>query len=246
LTLLRVRDAEGATQVESQLEVVSRLEAINRLTGGVAHEIKNPLNAIAARLALLESIVDGDKEAEGEIRIVADEIQRLDRVVRTFLDFTQPLRLQREEIELYDLARSVVEVVRPEAGRREVAVVCQGGRVTVLGDRDLLYQALMNIVVNAVEAAPAGGEVIVDASESDRYCRLRISDTGPGIPEAVRKKMFQLYFTTKSGGSGIGLAVAYRSLQLHGGDINVKTEEGRGTTFELVLPAMQTEAVASA
>jgi signal transduction histidine kinase len=246
LTLLRVRDADGATQVESQLEVVSRLEAINRLTGGVAHEIKNPLNAIAARLALLESIVDGDKEAEGEIRIVADEIQRLDRVVRTFLDFTQPLRLQREEVELYDLARSVVEVVRPEAGRREVAVVCQGGRVTVLGDRDLLYQALMNIVVNAVEAAPAGGEVIVDASESDRYCRLRISDTGPGIPEAVRKKMFQLYFTTKSGGSGIGLAVAYRSLQLHGGDINVKTEEGRGTTFELVLPAMQTEAVASA
>ena len=93
LTLLRVRDAEGATEVESQLEVVSRLEAINRLTGGVAHEIKNPLNAIAARLALLESIVEGDAEAEGEIRVVADEIQRLDRVVRTFLDFTQPLRV---------------------------------------------------------------------------------------------------------------------------------------------------------
>ena len=122
----------------------------------------------------------------------------------------------------------------------------QGGRVTVLGDRDLLHQALMNIVVNAVEATPSGGEVLVDASESDRHCRLKISDTGPGIPETVRKKIFQLYFTTKSGGSGIGLAVAYRSLQLHGGDITVKTEIGRGTTFELALPAMQTEAVASA
>jgi two-component system sporulation sensor kinase A len=75
---------------------------------------------------------------------------------------------------------------------------------------------------------------------------LRISDTGPGIPETVRKKMFQLYFTTKSGGSGIGLAVAYRSLQLHGGDIVVKTEVGQGTTFEMVLPALQAEAVASA
>jgi signal transduction histidine kinase len=246
LSLLRVRDAEGATHVESQLQLVSRLEAINRLTGGVAHEIKNPLNAIAARLALLESIVEGDREAEREIRVVADEIQRLDRVVRTFLDFTQPLQVQREEIELCELAQSVVAIVRPDAASRGVALVCQGGRVTVMGDRDLLHQALMNIVVNAVEASPAGGEVLIDASDSDRQCRLRISDTGPGIPETIRRKMFQLYFTTKSGGSGIGLAVAYRSLQLHGGDISVKSEVGKGTTFELVLPAAHKEAVASA
>jgi signal transduction histidine kinase len=246
LTLLRVRDAEGATEVESQIEVVSRLEAINRLTGGVAHEIKNPLNAIAARLALLESIVEGDAEAEGEIRVVADEIQRLDRVVRTFLDFTQPLQVQREELDLCEIARSVVEIVRPDAANRDVAVVFQGGRLPALGDRDLLFQAVMNIVVNAVEATPAGGEVMVDASEADQHCRLRITDTGPGIPETVRKKMFQLYFTTKPGGSGIGLAVAYRSLQLHGGDISITTEMGKGTVFELILPAMQREAVASA
>jgi signal transduction histidine kinase len=246
LTLLRVRDAEGATHLESQLQVAGRLEAINRLTGGVAHEIKNPLNAIAARLALLESIVEGDQEAEGQIRVVTDEIQRLDRVVRTFLDFTQPLKVHREEIDLCELARTVVEVVRPDAANRGVALIFQGGRITTLGDRDLLYQALMNIVVNAVEATPSAGEVLVDASESDRQCKLRISDTGPGIPETVRKKMFQLYFTTKSGGSGIGLAVAYRSLQLHGGDIVVKTEVGQGTTFEMVLPALQAEAVASA
>ncbi len=247
LTLVRVRDAEGATHVESQLQLVGRLEAINRLTGGVAHEIKNPLNAIAARLALLESIVEGDHEAEGQIRVVADEIQRLDRVVRTFLDFTQPLKLHREEIDLCELARTVVDVVRPDAVNRRVALISQGGRVTTLGDRDLLYQALMNIVVNAVESTPSGGEVLVDVSESDRQCRLRISDTGPGIPETIRKKMFQLYFTTKSSGSGIGLAVAYRSLQLHGGDILVTTEVGNGTTFELVLPAIQAvEAVASA
>ena len=243
---MRVRDAEGATEVESQIEVVSRLEAINRLTGGVAHEIKNPLNAIAARLALLESIVEGDAEAEGEIRVVADEIQRLDRVVRTFLDFTQPLQVQREELDLCEIARSVVEIVRPDAANRGVAVVFQGGRLPAVGDRDLLCQAVMNIVVNAVEATPAGGEVMVDASESDQQCRLRISDTGPGIPETVRKKMFQLYFTTKPGGSGIGLAVAYRSLQLHGGDIDITTEMGKGTVFELILPTMQREAVASA
>ena len=246
LTLLRVRDAESATHVESQLQIAGRLEAINRLTGGVAHEIKNPLNAIAARLALLESIVEGDQEAEGQIRVVADEIQRLDRIVRTFLDFTQPLKVHREEVDLCELARTVVEVVRPEAANRGVALVFQGGRVTTLGDRDLLYQALMNIVVNALEATLSGGEVVVDASESDRQCRLRISDTGPGIPDTTRKKMFQLYFTTKSGGSGIGLAVAYRSLQLHGGDILVTSEVGNGTTFEMVLPALQAEAVASA
>ena len=117
LTLLRVRDAEGATEVESQLQVVSRLEAINRLTGGVAHEIKNPLNAIAARVALIESIVEGDAEAEKEVRVVADEIHRLDRVVRTFLDFTQPLEVSREELDIGALAETVVAADR--AGRQE-------------------------------------------------------------------------------------------------------------------------------
>jgi signal transduction histidine kinase len=247
LTLLRLRDAEGATEVESQLQVVNRLEAINRLTGGVAHEIKNPLNAIAARLALLEAIVEGDSEAEGEIRVVADEIQRLDRVVRTFLDFTQPLEVTRDVIDLAELSRSVAEVVRPDAINRGVALLFSDeseGRALARGDRDLLQQAVMNIVINAVEAAPLGGEVRVVTSGNDRQCQVRVSDTGPGVPDSVRAKMFQLYFTTKTGGSGIGLAVAYRSLQLHGGDIRVDSEIGKGTTFELQLPALQREAVA--
>ena len=248
LTLLRVRDAEGATEVESQLQVVSRLEAINRLTGGVAHEIKNPLNAIAARVALIESIVEGDAEAEKEVRVVADEIHRLDRVVRTFLDFTQPLEVSREELDVGALAETVVEAVEPDARNRGISLQYSGqpNMVWARGDRDLLHQALLNIIVNAVEATPAGGEVRVAASVSDGACRLRISDTGPGIPEPVKKKIFQLYFTTKSGGSGIGLAVAYRSLQLHGGDIKVETKLGEGTSFELIIPALQKEAVAIA
>jgi signal transduction histidine kinase len=248
LTLLRVRDTEGATEVESQLQVVSRLEAINRLTGGVAHEIKNPLNAIAARMALIESIVEGDAEAEKEVRVVADEIQRLDRVVRTFLDFTQPLEVSREELDLGALAESVVAAIEPDARNRGISLQYSGqpNVVWARGDRDLLHQALLNIIVNAVEATPAGGEVRVAASVSDGACRLRISDTGPGIPEPVKKKLFQLYFTTKSGGSGIGLAVAYRSLQLHGGDIKVETKLGEGTSFELIIPALPKEAVAIA
>lgn len=248
LTLLRIRDAEGATEVESQLQVVSRLEAINRLTGGVAHEIKNPLNAIAARVALIESIIEGDAEAEKEIRIVADEIHRLDRVVRTFLDFTQPLQLSREELDLGALTESVVAAVEPDARNRGISLLCSGefGAVWARGDRDLLHQALLNIIVNAVEATPAGGQVQVEASVSDGACRLRITDTGSGIPESVKNKIFQLYFTTKSGGSGIGLAVAYRSLQLHGGDIKVESQVGEGTSFELTIPALQKEAVAIA
>jgi signal transduction histidine kinase len=248
LTLLRIRDAEGATEVESQLQVVSRLEAINRLTGGVAHEIKNPLNAIAARVALIESIIEGDAEAEKEIRIVADEIHRLDRVVRTFLDFTQPLQLSREELDLSALTEGVVAAVEPDARNRGVSLRCSGepGAVWARGDRDLLHQALLNIIVNAVEATPAGGQVHVEAFVSDGACRLRITDTGSGIPEPVKNKIFQLYFTTKSGGSGIGLAVAYRSLQLHGGDIKVESQVGEGTSFELTIPALQKEAVAIA
>jgi signal transduction histidine kinase len=237
--LIRLRDAEGAGEVESQLQLSSRLEAINRLTGGVAHEIKNPLNSIAARLALIEDMVASEvPEAEEEIRVIAEEIERLDRVVRTFLDFTQPLEIARKDVDLVHLARDVTELVRPDAANRSISVTLEteAAEVRVLGDRDLLKQAVLNLAVNGIEAMTEGGELRIHVARNGSLGLLRISDTGTGIPEAVRQKIFNLYFTTKKNGSGIGLAVAYRTLQLHGGDIRLETEPGKGSTFELRLP----------
>lgn len=244
LALVRIQDAEGAGELESQLQIYARLEAINRLTGGVAHEIKNPLNSIAARLALLESIVaEQAPEAAPEIQVISEEIVRLDRVVRTFLDFTQPLQIRRDRVDIADLVRELAEFFGPDAANRGVAMQVQvpAGPLPVRGDRDLLKQALLNLVINGIEAMPGGGTMKLEADSADGVCRVRISDTGTGIPESMREKIFQLYFTTKKKGSGIGLATAYRTLQLHGGSIKVESQVGAGTTFELTLPVARLE-----
>jgi signal transduction histidine kinase len=243
--LLRVRDAEGAGAVESQLQLSSRLEAINRLTGGVAHEIKNPLNAISARLALLESIVADDApDAENQIRIISGEIERLDRVVRTFLDFTRPLEIAREAVDMAALGRDVAHSLEPDAKRRGIAImveVPEGLALRTCGDPDLLKQAIINIAVNALEAMGDSGTLRIVAQELAGSARLSIADTGPGIPETQLAEIFKLYFTTKKGGSGIGLAVAYRTLQLHGGVLSVESQQGKGSTFHMILPMVRTE-----
>jgi hypothetical protein len=239
--LIRLRDPEGRRQIESQLGLLARLDAINRLTGGVAHEIKNPLNSIAARLALLESMVGEDSpEAAEEIKIINEEVERIDRVVRTFLDFTHPVEMAQKELDLAEIARDVAALVRPDAARRSVSVhfSSRPESVPVWGDPDLLRQALMNLAVNALDAMPEGGSLSFDIELVTRDVRLTVADTGTGIPEPQRDKIFQLYFTTKKNGSGLGLAMVYRAVQLHGGSIEVESEPGRGTRFRIVLPAL--------
>jgi signal transduction histidine kinase len=238
--LVRVRDPEGRKQLESQIGLLSRLDSINRLTGGVAHEIKNPLNSIAARLALLESIMGGDPEAEEEIRVIEQEVERLDRVVRTFLDFTRPVELAQREFLLNDVVTEVASLVEADAARRQIRVVTQAepAEIHLHGDPDLLRQALMNLAVNALDAMPDGGTLTFDARGGRGDVQLQVSDTGVGIPEAQRDRIFQLYFTTKKGGSGLGLAMVYRAIQLHGGSIEVESTPGAGTTFRMVLPLL--------
>ncbi len=239
--LIRLRDPEGRRQIETQLGLLSRLDAINRLTGGVAHEIKNPLNSIAARLVLLDSMVGEDSaEAEQEIRIIGEEVERLDRVVRTFLDFTRPVEMAHKELDIAAIARDVAAMVEPDAGRRSVSVHFNSRPelVPLWGDPDLLREALVNLAVNALDAMPEGGSLSFEVELHSRDVRLTVADTGAGIPEKQRDKIFQLYFTTKKNGSGVGLAMVYRAVQLHGGSIEVESEPGRGTRFLIMLPAL--------
>jgi signal transduction histidine kinase len=245
LVLLRVRDAEGAGEVESQLQLTNRLEAINHLTSGVAHEIKNPLNAINARLGLLESLVtDEDSDAEEQIQLITREIERLDRVVRTFLDFTGPLEIARDVDDLTDIGRSVCQLLQPDAASRGVSLTFEATEeqsLPIVGDRDLLIQAVMNLAVNAVEAMPRGGALRIATAKRAGAAVLSVSDTGPGIPPEDVGRIFDLYFTTKDHGSGIGLAIAYRTAQLHGGNLTVESELDKGSTFNLVLPVLHSE-----
>ncbi|MBI4906156.1 MAG: hypothetical protein HY820_21155 [Acidobacteria bacterium] len=238
-TMITLRDAESRRQLATQLDISRRLSAISRLTGGVAHEIKNPLNSIALRLELLRSrVADAGPQAEEEINIISQEIRRLDRVVKTFLDFTRPVDLAVENVDVAELAREVTALVRPQATLQKVNMQFSADppNITIRGDRDLLKQAVLNVVMNGIEAMKNGGNLIVKAQEQGSYCVLTIQDEGPGIDDANRSKVFQLYFTTKQKGSGIGLAMTFRAVQLHNGTIDFATESGKGTVFRLRFP----------
>ena len=232
-------------RMASQLDVATRLAAISRLTGGVAHEIKNPLNAIALRLELLRArLGNPDPELSGQIDILSKEVLRLDRVVKTFLDFSKPVEVHLEDVDLAALVREVVEFVTPQAKGANIQVEFSAPAepAYMRGDSDLLKQAVLNLVINAVDAMPEGGRLGVAlekgrGEKADDKLILEVSDTGPGIPPELRDKVFQLYFTTKLGGSGIGLAMTYRAVQLHNGTISFKSEADSGTTFRLEFPA---------
>jgi signal transduction histidine kinase len=237
--VLEKLDAGTRQHLENQLALARRLTAINSLTGRVAHEIKNPLNSIALRLEMLRSQVTEDSpDSEREFAILSEEVTRLDRVVRTFLDFNRPVELVLEDVDVAELAAEVLQVMEPEAVQKgiEVSLTRPDEAVVVKADPDLLRQALLNIAVNAIEAMASGGHLGIEVEKKRDSCTIRIQDTGPGIPQQQRDKIFQLYYTTKPRGSGIGLAMTYRAVQLHGGTIEVEGESGKGTTFRITLP----------
>lgn len=233
-TLITLRDAETRRELELQLDVSSRLAAISRLTGGIAHEIKNPLNAMALHLEVLKTKLDA---AEPEIEVIAREIKRLDHVVKTFLNFNRPVELERHALDLAELASEVVDLVRPDAESRNVRVQTDLKEPRwINGDTDLLRQAVLNVVVNAIDAMKDSGTLTVRCEQDDRECALVVADTGPGIPAKIRDKIFNLYFSTKESGSGIGLAMTFRAVQLHSGTIDVLSEPDHGTSFRLRFP----------
>lgn len=218
-----------------------RLAALGAITSGVAHEIKNPLNSIALRLELLRDRVGDDTPgAQEDLSVLTEEVTRLDRVVRTFLDFTKPVKLELQPIEMRELVGSVLTLLEPQARARSVSpLLAEGAPVRVQADEQLLRQALVNLAQNALDAMPSGGRLQVAISRTEEgSCRIEVSDTGTGISAEHRDKIFKLYFTTKADGTGIGLAQVFRAVQLHGGTIRLDSEPGEGATFTIDLPGV--------
>ncbi len=241
-TLVTLRDADPRHQIESRLDVSTRLAAISQLTSGAAHEIKNPLNSIALHLEVLKSKLDGIRPDDlPEIDVIAREITRLDRVVKTFLDFARPIELKLEEVDLAKLVEEVASLVTPTAARQGVMIATTTPSEPALmqADHDLLKQAVLNVVANGVEAMKGGGQMEVSLRENLGRWLITVRDQGVGIPADAHDQIYQLYFTTKGKGSGIGLAMTFRVVQLHSGTIDFTSEPGNGTEFRLEFPAAQ-------
>jgi signal transduction histidine kinase len=246
-TLVTLRDVESRRQLEKQLDVSTRLAAIGRLTGGVAHEIKNPLNAMALHLEVLKSRLGGP---DPEVDVIAREIKRLDNVVKTFLNFNKPIEVKAQPLDLSQVVEQVMSLVSIDAKSKQIQLnTALEPRLWINGDSDLLKQAVLNVVNNGMEAMRQGGTLTIRTAWDGDDCELTITDDGPGIAPEIRDRIFQLYFTTKEQGTGIGLAMTFRVVQLHSGTIDFVSDEGKGTTFRMRFPAMldyQGEAASSA
>jgi len=238
--LLTLRDLDSLESINTQLQVSERLAAVGRITAGVAHEVKNPLNSMRLWLENLKESLPPDRDGATAqaVNVLDAEIDRLDAVVKRFLDFARPMDVRLEPTQLAELLREVLEVAQPQLQRAkvEVAQLLPIGIPEVFVDRDLLKQAVLNLVLNAVDAMPGGGQLQLTLSRRGEVAEITVGDTGKGIPPELRQKVFQLFFTTRPGGSGIGLASTFRIVQLHNGSINFTSEVGRGTTFRIELP----------
>jgi PAS domain S-box-containing protein len=240
--LVSLRDYESFQKYESQWDLSKKLADLGRITSGIAHEVKNPLNAMVIHLEILRSKIEsGIGSPKQQLEILDSEIKRLDRVVQTFLNFTRPVEIHLEPFDLNVVVGHVVALASTEASERGVTInkELDAEPLVVKGDSDLLKQALLNVIINGCQAMPEGGPLkITTLRGSDGSARILVTDRGIGISEEGRDRIFNLYYTTKKGGTGIGLAQAFRALQLHNGQIRFDSEVGVGTTFEIILPAL--------
>src|ERR1700704_3581146 len=238
--LVTLRDLDSLESINTQLQVSERLAALGRITAGVAHEVKNPLNSMRLWLENLKESLpaepDGASRQAGQV--LDKEIDRLDAVVKRFLDFTRPMDIRLEATQLAVLLKEVLEIAQPQLQKSNIqlAQLLPIDVPEVYVDRALLKQAVLNLVLNAAEAMPNGGQMRLVLSRRGEMAEITVGDTGKGIPLEHRQRIFQLFFTTRPGGSGIGLASAFRIVQLHNGSIDFTSEVGRGTTFRIELP----------
>jgi signal transduction histidine kinase len=259
------RNLEYLGQVQSTIRYSRKLAALGRLSSGVAHEVKNPLHAMMIHLELLRqqfapapvaprrtspgrgvglaavaagvSPVDPTTALQ-HVDVIAGEIRRLDEVVQGFLKFTRPEDLKLQPVQLAALFEEAVPILQPEATRSRVtlSVACHDAP-DVNGDPAMLRQMFLNLALNACQAMPDGGTLQIRC-EAARGRRVAISfiDSGVGIKPEHLQRIFDLYFTTKPKGSGIGLSMVFRTIQMHDGEIEVQSVPGAGATFRVLLP----------
>ena len=246
--LLTMRDAESVRRIEDEIEISRRLSASSRLTRGVAHEVKNPINAIVLHLQLLQNkLLKVDPDTQRHMDVIGNEIHRLDRVVQILVDFTRPRDLRLEEVDMRGLLEEVAVLAAPEASQHGVRLVRERSQesLPVRVDTDLMKQAVLNLVLNGVQAMSQGGTLTLTSRREDDAIIIEIRDQGSGIPVDVQEKIFELYFSTKKEGSGIGLAQTYQIMQWHYGSVDFETAAGVGTTFRMRLPASAQDSTAS-
>jgi signal transduction histidine kinase len=238
--LARIRASARRGRV--RLQTAQRLAELGTLTGGLAHEIKNPLSTVLLNLQLLQEDLDPSDPAysrlSARLSTVGREAARLRDILDDFLRFAGKIELRREKVDVNVLLEELVDFFTPQAQINHVQLRFKpnGQSLMVNLDSRLIKQTILNLMINAIQAMPKGGELILSATTSGHDALIDVIDTGGGIPADDLNKIFQAYYSTKKGGTGLGLAMAHRIVQEHGGQLSVKSEPGKGSDFTVRLP----------
>lgn len=237
-------DLSEAKALEVERRRLDRLAALGEMSAVVAHEIRNPVAGIAAGVEYLSKSIPEESPHKDDVAMIMGEIDRVNRILEDILSVARPFQLKLSTEAVQDILEHVLHRYQVTIEDRRIHVIRRfaSSLPKVRADRERMEQALTNLVLNAVEAMPTGGTLIIGLAAGDRWLTITISDTGPGVPPDIQRRMFEPFFTTKTRGTGLGLAVARRVVEEHGGTIDVASESAKGTTFTIRLPLSAREA----
>jgi two-component system nitrogen regulation sensor histidine kinase GlnL len=252
-TILQLRDLSNIRELEEAVRTADRLSSLGTLAAGLAHEIKNPLGGIKGAAQLLEKELPTDSELLDYTRIMIKETQRVNRIVEELLALTTPRKLELSKVNLHQILEDILTLQKNSLGKREIAFVKQfdPSIPTILADEEQLTQLFLNLTKNAVEAVGGNGQIKISSrilaeytltkrgERRQRMVAVEITDDGQGMSKELIDQLFTPFFTTKSKGTGLGLAICHKIVTEHRGMIKVASEQGKGTTFTVMLPLIQ-------
>ena len=230
------QDLTELRQMEEAMRRSDRMAVVGGLAAGLAHEIRNPLASMCGSIEILGGSPHLDGGERRLMHVVLDEAQRLESLVRDFLSFARPASPMLERLDGAEAVAETVELFRPQAAERGIDVAASTEGVFLRADARQFRQVLWNLLGNAADATARGGSVQVSLARRDGHALLEVSDSGEGIAQNDLQRIFEPFFTTKQRGTGLGLAIVHRIVEAHGGELSVRSEPGRGSTFRVVLP----------
>ena len=247
--LVLIQDRDLIDALETDLRAAARFRSLSRLYMGAAHDLRAPLNAMVMNLELLKQTFSANSNKDGEKRskqeryagVLTEEIARLNRYLNALLEQIAPARDDRRVIDCQGLIKGLELLLNPQARHQRITLDVQlpDEPIVIFGSPSHVKQALLNVLINAMEAMPQGGKLSIKLRSVNNMAHIEISDTGPGIPSALVSKIFDMHFTTRDTGTGIGLYVTRAIIERNDGTIKVETELGEGTCFEIAFPLHQ-------